>query len=377
MTLRVGIMSANWGAFAHLPAWRAVPGVEVVAICTSRRETAEAAAARCGIAAPFWDAQAFAAHPDIDILDCGTRPSVRDPVVATALRNGKHVYDAIPFATDIDSARELRDAWKASGKVAVVDAFSQWLPAHQLMKEMLGDGFLGQPFGGTCMFNISLFNQPSLRFPYNWFWQAGLGVSALRNLGSHALHMLVFLFGSIEEVVAHDGQLLREWRFEDGSAIEPQTNDFASLLLRFRSGLVIQLQVSWSATVAPGWHLEAFGSKGRVAASAPNFPTSRDTTLHAGTLSGGHMEKVDIPDRLLRSAELGVDFASDPQPVFPMALSMSRMVQSIRGAGTASPDFEQAWAVECALEAARRSMEERRWVRLDEIPGAATSVKAA
>ena len=30
MTLRVGIMSANWGAFAHLPAWRSVPGVEVV-----------------------------------------------------------------------------------------------------------------------------------------------------------------------------------------------------------------------------------------------------------------------------------------------------------------------------------------------------------
>ena len=100
MTLRVGIMSANWGAFAHLPAWRSIPGIEVVAICTSRRETAEAAAKRCGIAAPFWDAQAMAAHPDIDILDCGTRPSVRDPVVASALRNGKHVYNAIPFRSE-------------------------------------------------------------------------------------------------------------------------------------------------------------------------------------------------------------------------------------------------------------------------------------
>ena len=143
--MRVGIMSANWGAFAHLPAWRSVPGVEVVAICTSRRETAEAAATRCKIASPFWDAQAMAAHPDIDILDCGTRPSVRDPVVAHALRNGKHVYNAIPFATDIDRARELRDIWKASGKVGVVDAFSQWLPAHRLVKEMLADGFLGRP----------------------------------------------------------------------------------------------------------------------------------------------------------------------------------------------------------------------------------------
>ncbi len=46
MVLRVGIVSAGWGAFAHLPAWRAIPGVEVTAICTSRQETAEAAQVR-------------------------------------------------------------------------------------------------------------------------------------------------------------------------------------------------------------------------------------------------------------------------------------------------------------------------------------------
>ena len=101
--------------------------------------------------------------------------------------------------------------------------------------------------------------------------------------------------------------------------------------------------------------------------SAPSFPTSRDSTLHAGTLEGGRMEKIEIPERLLRTAEVAVDSATDPQPVYPMALSMSRMIQSIRGAGPARPDFDQAWAVECALEAARRSAEERRWVRLEEI----------
>jgi predicted dehydrogenase len=179
--------------------------------------------------------------------------------------------------------------------------------------------------------------------------------------------MLIFLFGGIDELVAHDGQLLHEWRFADGSAIKPETNDFASLLLRFHSGLVMQLQVSWSSTVGPGWSLEAFGSKGRFAVAAPSFPTSRDSTLHAGTLESGRMEKLEIPERLLRSAEVGVDFATDPQPVYPMALSMSRMAQSIRGAGQAKPDFDQAWAVECALEAARRSAEERRWVSLKEI----------
>src|SRR3546814_9655279 len=103
-------------SFAHLPGWRAVPGVEVVGICTSRRETAEAAAARCHVERPFWDAEAMAADPDIDIIDCGTRPNIRHAMVLAALRNGKHVYNGIPFAADLEQARQLRDAWRASGK---------------------------------------------------------------------------------------------------------------------------------------------------------------------------------------------------------------------------------------------------------------------
>jgi predicted dehydrogenase len=366
MTLRVGIVSANWGAVAHLPAWRAVPGIEVVGICTSRRETAEAAAQKFQVGRPFWDADAMIRDPEIDIVDCGTRPSVRHKMVLSTLANGKHVYNGIPFAADLDGARQLHDAWKASGKVAVVDAFSQWLPAHRLARELIDDGLLGQPFGGTCLFNLSLFNTPHPQFPYNWFWQSGLGVSALRNLGSHALHTLIYLFGDIDEVVAHDGRLLKEWRFPDGSVITPETNDFANLLLRFASGMVMQLQVSWSATLASGWTLDAFGSNGRFLARAPSFPTSRDTVLQAGRL-GATLDTLEIPERLRKAPEVGLTADTPMPPAYPMALSMHRMVEAIRGSGRAAPDFEQAWNVERVLEAARRSVAERRWLPLREI----------
>jgi predicted dehydrogenase len=367
MTLRVGIISANWGALAHLPGWRAVPGVEVVGICTSRQQTAEAAATRCGIGRAFWDAQKMAADPDIDIVDCGTRPNIREAMVLACLRNGKHVYNAIPFAASLDGARTLYDAWRQSGTVAVVDAFSEWLPAHRLAKEMLDDGYLGRPFGGTCVFNMSLFNTLNPNFPYNWFAQPGLGVSAVRNLGSHALHMLTYLFGDVDELVAHDGQLLDEWRSPDGQTIKAETNDFANVLLRFKSGLVIQFQVSWNAPLGTGWYLDVFGSKGRMVAQAPSFPTSRDTTLHAGKLGDAGMQRIEIPERLLRTPEIGIDADFKIPPSYPMALSMNAMVRAIEGTGKARPDFAQAWHVERLQEALRRSATERRWVRPNEI----------
>jgi predicted dehydrogenase len=241
------------------------------------------------------------------------------------------------------------------------------LPAHRLAKEMLDEGFLGRPFGGTCVFNMSLFNTLNPRFPYNWFAQSGLGVSAVRNLGSHALHMLTHLFGEVRELVAHDGRLLDEWRSPDGQTIEAQTNDFANMLLRFTSGLVIQFQVSWNAPLGRGWYLDMFGSNGRIVLEAPSFPTSRDTTLHAGKLGAASLQRIVIPQRLLQSSAVGIDADCSIPPAYPMALSMHAMVQAIRGEGVARPDFNQGWQVERLQEAVRRSAAERRWVRLDEI----------
>lgn len=366
MTLRVGIISAAWGAFAHLPAWRAIPGVEVIGICTSREETARAAATRLGIERPYWDYRAMCADPDIDIVDCGTRPSLRKDMVLAALAHGKHVYNASPHAPDWAGAKEIDAAWRASGSVAVVDAFAEWIPAHRQMKALVDQDYLGRPLGGTCHFNISLFNQPSKRFPYNWFAQDGLGVSAVRNNGSHALYTLLHVFGPITELVADDSQILREWVFEDGDRLVPETTDFANVILRFASGLTMQMQISWSMALHDGWSIDVFGERGRLIAASPTFPTSRDCTLSGGQL-GGSIAPIEIADAFKSGAGITLDWQSDPQPSYPMALSMQRMVGAIRGEAAPSPDFGRALEVERLQEAIRLSSAERRWAALADI----------
>jgi predicted dehydrogenase len=363
VTLRVGIVSAAWGAFAHLPAWRAIPGVEVTAICTSRRETAEAAQARLGLPRAFWNAEEMCADPDIDIVDLGTRPNVRLPMVLAALANDKHIYNASPHVPDWASARQVDAAWRSSRSVGVVDAFSEWVPALRQMQVMLDDGYIGTPLGGTCHFNISLFNQPNKQFPYNWFWEKGLGVSAVRNNGSHGLYLLRRLFGEIEELVADDRQILKEWLFPDGDRIVPQTNDFADALLRFASGLTLSFQTSWSMTMHDGFLLDVFGEKGRLVAKSPTFPTARECTLQ-----GGALEDIAFPDRFRHVEEIGIDWQHAIQPSFPMALSMNAMVAQIQGrAEAASPTFADALEIERLQEAIRLSSEGRRWVKVAEV----------
>jgi predicted dehydrogenase len=367
MGLRVGIISANWGAVAHLPAWRAVEGVEVTAICTSRRETAVAAAERFQVARPFWEYDALCADPELDIVDCGTRPNLRLGMVMSALRYGRHVYNGVPFAARLDTARDMREACAASGKVGVVDAFAQWLPAHRLMREIIEGGELGAIFGGSCRFNTALFNAPRPNFPFNWFSEPATGVSALRNMGSHMLHVVMALLGPIADVVADDRLVQREWSFENGETLAPHNNDFANALLRFQSGAILPMQIGWSAACGEGWAIDLLGERGRLSATASeNFPTSKGCILRMGK-RGGSMEDVSIPQRLTRADGVAVDWNASMPAVFPMALAMRSMVDAIEGRAKAAPDFERGWQVELALEAIRRAAEERRWVSLNEI----------
>lgn len=340
--------------------------MEVTAICTSREETARAAQQRLGLPRAFWNAEQMCADPDIDIVDLGTRPSVRLPMVLAALKHGKHIYNASPHAPDWAGAKAINAAVVRSTSLGMVDAFAEHLPAHRQMKAMLDDGFIGNASGGTCHFNLSLFNQPDKRFPYNWFADANAGVSAVRNNGSHALYMLLHLFGPIAELVADDTQILRKWVFADGDTITPGTNDFANAILKFRSGLTMTMQISWSMPLHDGWLIDVFGSKGRLRVQSPTFPTARDCQLYGGQ-SGGELALVELPEAFKADSSIGLDWHAPIPPSYPMALAMHGLVEAIHGRGRASPDFACAFAVEQVQEAIRLSSAGRRWVKLDEI----------
>src|SRR5262249_40379488 len=100
--LRAGIVGLNphrgWGSMAHLPALRALPEFEVVAVCTSRQETASEAARHFGIPLAFADPAAMARHPNVDLVVVCVRVPEHDTLVQAALDAGKHVYCEWPLA---------------------------------------------------------------------------------------------------------------------------------------------------------------------------------------------------------------------------------------------------------------------------------------
>lgn len=108
--LRVGIIGANvnygWGTRAHIPAIKALPELEVVAVCTTRRETAEETAQKYDIPLTFTNPEELVAHPDVDIVSVSTRAPTHNELVKLAVKAGKHVFCEWPLGQT--SSRQQR-----------------------------------------------------------------------------------------------------------------------------------------------------------------------------------------------------------------------------------------------------------------------------
>ena len=85
--IRVGIVGANpqrgFASVAHIPALQALPDFEITAVCTTRQESAEAAARHLGARLAFADCEKLAQHPDVDLVTVSVKvPDHYRPVMA-------------------------------------------------------------------------------------------------------------------------------------------------------------------------------------------------------------------------------------------------------------------------------------------------------
>lgn len=369
--LRVGIVSANWGALAHLPAWRTLgEAVEVTAICTSREETALAAAQKFGVARPFWNYEEMCADPDIDIIDAGTNPVLREKIVTAALLGGKHAVNQIPFATSAEVARKLDALRRGQGLQGAAAASVMGLPHLALMKEMIEGGEIGEVYQVSCSWQMSFFLQIMPGFPYTWFGKSGLGVSVARNNGSHMLHALRHLFGPVAAVSANIKTQLKQWQLPDGTVQAVETDDTCHALLNFASGAMGMLATSWTAADSPGFSIEAFGSTGRLRLTSLQYPNIQSAKLYASKNDKVHHApsgaEVPVPERLLTAG--GKIVALGPEDLYNGAqrLSLARvfetLTEAIRGRGEPLPGFARAAEVQGLIEALYEADRRRAWV---------------
>jgi len=106
-TLRVGLAGAGWVSAYHLAAWRAVTGVDVVAIADRDRRRAEERAAAFGIAHVRDDVAQMLDEDRLDALDIATPMDTHAACCRLAAERGVAILCQKPLAPSLAEAREL------------------------------------------------------------------------------------------------------------------------------------------------------------------------------------------------------------------------------------------------------------------------------
>src|SRR5205085_265820 len=201
--IRVGIVgaSANRGfaSIAHIPALRALPQFEITAVCTTRQESAEAAARHYGVPLAFSDPEKLAQHPDVDLVTVSVKvPDHYRPVMA-AIDAGKHVYCEWPLGRDTDEAVRMFEAAERKDIRHAVGLQGQMSPAINYVRDLVADGYLGRVLTAT-MIGCA----PNWGATIDRAFQADRanGANLLTITGGHQIDALCYCLGEFRELAA-------------------------------------------------------------------------------------------------------------------------------------------------------------------------------
>jgi myo-inositol 2-dehydrogenase/D-chiro-inositol 1-dehydrogenase len=335
--LNVGIIGAGRIGKVHAEtlAFR-LPEVRTLAIADVNREAAQAVAARCGIPVVAESSGEIFANPAIEaVLICSSTNTHADLIVQAA-QAGKHIFCEKPIAHDLGQIDRALAAVEQAG-VKLQIGFNRRFDANfARVRQAVVSGEIGAP---RLMHIVSRDPAPP---PVSYIKVSG---GIFLDMTIHDFDMARFLIGDeVEEVYTSAGVMVDP---EIGKAGDLDT---ALIVLRFRNGVIGTIDNCRQAAYGYDQRVEILGSLGSIA-TANCYPNQ-------AVVSTGNEVRQDLPlnffmDRYTES------FAGEVR-AFVQAVREDRPTQ-VAG-------IDGLVAVVMGL-AARKSYDERRTVRLEEVTG--------
>ena len=149
MSLRIGIVGAGANTRErHIPGFQEIDGVEVAAVCNRSRESGQRAADDFGIPTVYDDWKEVVHAADVDAVCIGTWPYLHCAITLECLAAGKHVLTEARMAMNLDEARRMLAAARASDRVSMIVPAPINLESEPTLLDMVAAGDFGASCGG-------------------------------------------------------------------------------------------------------------------------------------------------------------------------------------------------------------------------------------
>jgi predicted dehydrogenase len=378
--IKAAVIGAGFMGITHVEALHRL-GVPVAGVLGVEGAETNSFAKRVN-ARPYPNLETLLSDPEVVVVHVCTPNNLHYPMAKQAIASGKHVLCEKPLAISSQEARELVKLVKEKDVVGAVNYSIRFYPLVQEAYNRIQRGMIGEP-----RILHAEYCQDWLFHPTDWNWRLvsaeGGKLRVVGDIGTHVLDMLMWLTGlEVVEVMA-DMATFIPLRKKPRKAVETfggklstsndsedvaiDTEDFASLLLRFNNGargVVTLSQVSagrknnfwWEINGSQGslyWQQENPNELWLGYRDKPNEIMLKDPALmlpesrRYSAYPGGHAE--GYPDTFVRHFSDVYNYIEEgnfsKKPTFPT--------------------FEDGRRELVISESVLKSIQEKRWVKIE------------
>jgi predicted dehydrogenase len=270
-TIHVGVVGCVTISATYLSNLTNTPGLRVVHVADLFVDKAAEAAAKFGIPR-HGDVKGRLADPEVELVVNLTIPASHVEVSCAALEAGKHVYCEKPLALDVEGARKTLELAARKG-LRIGCAPDTFLGAGlQTCRKLLDEGAIGEVVCGTA--NLMGHGHESWHPAPEFYYKKGAG--PMMDMGPYYLTALVSLLGPVESVEGFSRRTFATRTVtanspKRGQRIEVEVPTHYTGAMRFRSGAVVDVNMSFDVwwSHLPG--LEIYGTEGTLVLPDPNF----------------------------------------------------------------------------------------------------------
>ena len=340
--IRLGIIGSNYGRTVLLPAFRADPRCEVIALSGSNAARTEELAKAAGVPKAYGDWRALVDDKDVQAVVIATLPSLQAEIAVAALQAGKPVFAEKPMAGDLAAARAMLTAAEQSGLATGIDFNFTRIMAWQRAKELLDAGCVGALRHVTVHWHVESYSiQMRMR---NWKTTGGNdGGGVVGTFVSHCFHYLEWFIGPIGGLQAR----------VSGMPDDADLQTTVAMALQYEAGPQVGLSMSCASYAGVGHRIEFFGEDGTLVLHNPTADYMRGFDLTYAKRPGAF-------------AHIAVDDPLDAQypdgRIAPVSRLANKFFDAIETGQQTAPDFNAGYRVQRLIDAAQRSNRQGHWV---------------
>lgn len=304
----VAVVGTGFGQKVHLPGFQAHHRTEVVAVYHRNLETAKTIATTHNIPYACNSIADIVAIPEVAGVSISTPPFLHFEMAKTVLEAGKHLLLEKPTALTANEARELYRLANSESKtdvknggsraIATMDFEFRFIPAWQMLAELLAAGYVGE--NRLIKIDWLVSGRADASRPWNWYAQKEQGGGVLGATGSHVFDYISWLFGPVQRLSGQliTGILARPDPQDSGNLKPVDADDSCTLMLELGGGTPCQVCLSSVTYQGRGHWVEIYGSKGTLVLGSDNQQDYVHGFRLWGSQAGEPLAEIKIPPRL-------------------------------------------------------------------------------